>query len=461
MTVTLLRVTLAIPGPWAVGGVTDWRADADLPVLARVDDAGRSAYLPATSLVGGLRAHLRDQRGLAFTEAWLGPEPAEDDAPRVRSPLRVLGVQLADPGTLTTAATTAIDPRRRAATPNTLRTAERVESSGPTVATMYARVDDEVPRELLDLLRSWAPYVGRGRSVGLGKAEVTSAEALTLHLDDLDDLLWWLTRRDEWLTGHDAGMADRLTRGDLHDDVPSLPAVEYRFRLTERLAVGADGLDDPEPVAGRRKPKPRSVRTSASKPIVPGTSWKGLFRHRCNVILAAVGCDERTATSLVTSLFGSAPAEEAGFRGLLRFEDSPLTLPGGEPAVVERKHVAIDRFTGGALNGGHFAVNAVDRGTEMTCRIEAAAPLPDDTLATVLALLDAVARDLHDGIIGVGGLTTRGYGTVESADPSHPPALRVDATAIPSAAMTLHDVLHVPAPDPTAPLRPTHQGSDA
>lgn len=439
MTVTLLRITLSLNGPWAVGAMNDWRADADLPIVARLDGSRRSPHLPATSLVGSLRAHLTACHGHEFAETWLGPEPSISGGPRLRSPLRFLGVLMGSPGAIDTATTTAIDPVRRAAAGNTLRTAERVDNAGTTSATMYARADTEVPQEVLDALRCWRPYVGRGRSVGLGAAEVVRVEALQLNMRDRGDLTWWFTRRAEWLSGGEAAVADRVLEGRLADDVnPSsaLTEIEYRFRLRERLAVGSGDVDEPDHRPGHRQPRPRAVRTSIGRPVVPGTSWKGIFRHRCQHILVAIGCDAATVDAMISALFGSPRTLSPGFRGLLRFSDSFLTNEDG--TIVERKHVAIDRFTGGALKGGHFSVNAVQRGAEVTCRIESDTQLPQ----AVRSLIDAVACDLHEGLIGVGGLTTRGYGTVEMADPSQVPALRVDRASIESATALVHHALH-------------------
>lgn len=409
---SLIRIGLRLDGPWAVGSINDWRSGAALPVLADPRAGRRSAYLPATSLAGSLREHLGSE-----AEKWLGPEPAEEKAPRVRSPLRFLGVLLLGDNMIAEATTTAIDGRRRAALAGSLRTAERIESpSVSTTARVCAMIDRAVNVADLDQLQTWSPFVGRGRSVGLGAAHVQEVEAVVLDLEG-EDLAWWLTRRDEWFGGQRAGMHDSRilnpakARGEQATCAPPAGAsLTFAFRAAERVAVGAEGHEELILRSGKRSPKPRAVRVSAGRPVVPGTAWKGIFRHRCEHILRAVNCPDEQARAIIEGLFGSSPGTEHGQRGMLRFSDGYLTAPDGStPApVAERKHVAIDRFTGGALGGGHFAVRAVERGSLVTCRIDTDQELPQP----LADLLRWVAYDIHDGLVGVGGLTSRGYGTL-------------------------------------------------
>jgi CRISPR/Cas system CSM-associated protein Csm3 (group 7 of RAMP superfamily) len=148
-------------------------------------------------------------------------------------------------------------------------------------------------------------------------------------------------------------------------------------------------------------------------PLVPGTSWKGLFRARAGFILRTLhgeeaACTDQTGcgTCLLCDLFGSARA-----RGRLAFPDSPVTN-----AVTEKRtHVAIDRVTGGARDKLLFSREVVTRGT-LTLRVLPLAPLQP----WHRPLLAHIVRDLHDGLIGVGGGTQRGSGTLTLTSP--PPA---------------------------------------
>lgn len=52
-------------------------------------------------------------------------------------------------------------------------------------------------------------------------------------------------------------------------------------------------------------------------------------------------------------------------------------------------------------------------------------------------LLRWVAKDLHDGLIGIGGLTTRGYGTVRLRSEKSLPTQNVDLDALATAVKQL------------------------
>lgn len=72
--------------------------------------------------------------------------------------------------------------------------------------------------------------------------------------------------------------------------------------------------------------------------------------------------------------------------------------------------MAIDRSTGGAAAKKLWVVDAYD-GDELTLRIESRDPLPEHAKA----LLDHVVWDIHDGLVGVGSGSNRGYGTLQAA----------------------------------------------
>ena len=161
---------------------------------------------------------------------------------------------------------------------------------------------------------------------------------------------------------------------------------------------------------------------------VPGSSWRGLFRARAEFILRSCGIDacrssDRTCGQCPTcGLFGWAPApddppERQGATGLVRFHDSVVS---GER--LDYNHAPIDRFTGGAAEAKLFERGSWRPGATLTLTVEQVStrrPVP----GWARHLLALVARDLHDGLVGVGNSTTRGYGTVALTDPGALPAV--------------------------------------
>jgi CRISPR/Cas system CSM-associated protein Csm3 (group 7 of RAMP superfamily) len=105
-------------------------------------------------------------------------------------------------------------------------------------------------------------------------------------------------------------------------------------------------------------------------------------------------------------LFGSATK-----RGRLAFRDSTIT--GSQRQT--RNHVAIDRISGGARDKLLFTDEVVVAG-RISLTITCLGPVAE----WQRNLLLHVVRDIHDGLIGVGGGAQRGQGTLRLADASHP-----------------------------------------
>lgn len=96
---------------------------------------------------------------------------------------------------------------------------------------------------------------------------------------------------------------------------------------------------------------------------------------------------------------------------MLGFSDSVVE----KPRIVNRTHVAIDRFTGGVKDGALFSTRVLDRDQRITLCIRWES---GDFPNVVATLLRHVMWDLHEGMISVGGMGSRGYGWVRFATDS-------------------------------------------
>ncbi len=417
---TLIRVDIHIDQEWAVGAAPDlwFRPDEGrvaeeeravrLPVQR--DPAGRY-QLPATSLIGGLRQHL----GVDAVR-WLGADVGGDTIP---SQLRCLAATLhpaaPDDGALEarTLTTTRIDPSRRAAHAGALR---REEVLPPALVTWWLEWDhrdgDLRLPGLMKKLRTWRPIIGRRRAAGRGRAHVVAVWHRTVDLTTGDGLTWWLGERPalRW-TSRKGLPSPQWTREEGTSPDAGLPVLTWTFWVEDALHLGGAGKDG-------------NVAFTGGK--VPSTSWRGVFRHRVAHIVRVSTDDadekvvERRVEETLARLFGSArergSSDAAGHRGQLRFGDS--TVQG---ARQRRTHVAIDRISGGTVVG--YAEDPKDDRGGLLFDVEYFGPgatlkltIYDDSgrgiSADDRALLQAVVRDLDDGIIGMGGMTSRGYGTL-------------------------------------------------
>lgn len=393
MRVTLIRCTIHINGRWAVAGIAGAHDEVDLPVMRDPRTPGRS-FLPGSSLAGSLRDRLETD----LAETWLGPDigaygatlPKGQPAKLWAGRLTILGTRPID-AKVAARGVTAVDRERGAALPGALRTEESVEGGLVTLLMEHEGVADD---HLLDRLASWRPLIGRSRTTGLGDGTVTRVEAVTVDLaTSVDHLTWWLRERTAYLLGTvdpPAGASVETREGSRADRLRPVA-----LTVVEPLHIGV--LDN----AGEGRVQP-TLHSHDGVPFVPGSSWKGVFRHRVAFILDAVGASAEQRVDITEALFGGPRAG----RGLLTFADSPIEASKTET----RTHVAIDRFTGGARDGSLFTLESVPRGSRLELRLGGASH------PAVGNLVNHVLRDLTEGLIGIGGHGSRGYGWVACLD---------------------------------------------
>lgn len=402
------------------GGVTVPGGPDQPQVVLDTGTDGR-AQLPGTSLAGALREMVRGQRGGDVADDWFGRVvPGTDEEARA-SRVWVLGGRRLDDADNRVLSSTRIDRARGAAADNTLRT-EEVLPAGSRFE-VFLRWDDATGGEVGDLaglVAGWRPLIGRGVSRGRGRCVVESVRHGTLRLDDPGDLLLWLTL-------HGPGLAREVLRSRgvtlepaaLSDD--GVPPADLLFRvpvtITGPWRIGTG--DKPE--RGSREKLPLLRAWAGGPPVVPGTAVKGLLRSRAEFILRSVGmapppCEAGACGSCWTcEVFGhGGGADEdspaVGRRAAVRFADAVV----GSPVPAERTHIAIDRFTGGVLDGALYTTEVLEGGTfaiEATLLPGEAGGRRREEIAAVLRL---VLEDLNDGIIGMGGGTARGYGSVRA-----------------------------------------------
>lgn len=416
--VTLITATLELRSP---GGVTSPEQEnppkgVQLP-LARHPFRPDEVCLPASSLAGSLRAHLTDVLGDRVT-ALMGDPPdttkdrraAGSSAGRSPSAVRFCGTRV-DHARVARQRGTAIDRHRAAAGTNTLRVSE-VLLPGSRI-TAFLRLDrPDLAGELLAALASWAPALGRGRTSGHGRTRLVSLRQR--HID-----LRTAVGRRAWLTEGGPDMFD-----DEHTEpVPITPPPDPEPLLVLGWQV-VDGLRVGTGVKERRSGVGAQIavlaRDHAGVPYLPGSTWKGVLRSRCEFILRSLGAPacrpgpDPCGRCLICTGFGFTGSDEqaSSRRGVLVFSDS--AVDGAEVEV--RTHAPQDRVFGGVRDSLLFTEEVVSTG-RLTLTVHAAGPNP--VPAPLVALLTLACHDIHHGRLGVGSATTRGLGTLRVAgDPT-------------------------------------------
>lgn len=393
MKITAIKVTIRTEANWAVGATDAAVSDVDRELL--VDREGHP-WIPASSLAGSLRAHLAAH---GADERLMGSRPPRDRRtrdPLMPSALSVLGTQLRanskHPRPLRTnvVASTAIDPVRQAAHPRSLRSSRVVDE--PASIEVYLMYAGELPDADRSLLESWRPSVGRDRTRGGGTAKLHAIAYRRYDLDNHDDLHAWLS----------APGPGRF-RDAKEQPIPRQPdptVLSATFEIVDAVHIGT----------GTTRKRAADYRARSGMPLIPGSTWKGIFRSRAGYILrtrfgADIACCQQDgcATCLLCDLFGSTAR-----RGRLAFADSPIH--DAKPAI--QPHVAIDRVSGGSRDKLLFSQHVVGGG-KLTLQVRALG-----TVSPWERLLQLhVIRDIDDGLLGVGGGAMRGHGTLRLVQP--------------------------------------------
>ncbi len=141
---------------------------------------------------------------------------------------------------------------------------------------------------------------------------------------------------------------------------------------------------------------------------LPGSSFRGAVRHRCYEI-AEIKYGKEKANNLLKSIFGYIPDKDsekdsAGAAGKICCSEIYF-----ENVSTKRvQHVAIDRFTGGALDGALFDEAPIwNSNLKFKVNITAAELTPLENELLCHSLLD-----LLSGRLPIGGGTNRGNGVV-------------------------------------------------
>lgn len=413
--VSLFAFTLRFtePGGVTVPGKADRNAAAERDRAHVLIDSGpHGAHLPGPSLAGALRAMITREwpsRADDLFGSLLPAGTSAGDVDAVPSRIRVLGSRRLDSGS-EFRSSTKISRHRAAAEASTLRT-EEVLPAG-TRFEVFLRWDGASAAEAAGfaaLLAAWRPFIGRGVSRGRGACETENVRYGALDLDKPADLLRWLT-----LSG--PGLVDAVAGPPL----PATPAAgpEPVLRVTAEISGPFRIGYGHKPLAGSREPV-RLLRGADGRPLVPGAGVKGLLRSRAEFILRSVGiraCEDQRCGSgdpcWACRVFGRGggrdeSADSVGARALLRIPDAVIA----DFAERVRTHVAIDRFTGGALPEALYTMQVLEAG-HFELRVDPIAEISGGLLEEIRAVLRLVLDDLADGIIGLGAGVARGYGTI-------------------------------------------------
>lgn len=264
--------------------------------------------------------------------------------------------------------------------------------------------------------------IGSGTRCGFGEIEVVEMQMAKLDLSKPEDLELYLEKLSDLSKDWNGWQRDE----NIEKETLSTDWVEYKLSLQpEDFFLFGSGFGDHEvdmtPVKARKVVwEDCEGRLSDKMVLIPATSVKGALSHRvafhwnklngyyAGNSEAKVGKDNFA----VKTLFGSEGEKdgEGQLRGNVIFSDII------EKRSVEDKilnHVAIDRFTGGAMEGALFSekttyVREKDKPFEMTLLVRK--EVLDKKDKKVEQALEAALQDICKGMLPLGGGVNRGNG---------------------------------------------------
>lgn len=251
-----------------------------------------------------------------------------------------------------------------------------------------------------------------GKTVsGYGKVVCTYAEVKELNLKNKDDLETYLNLSDSPVFADNEGHSVELLKVD---DFTSKDGSLYTGKLVLPLVsngpilVGGTNSKDSEvdmvclmtPILDDKK------KDYIYKYTISGSSLRGVIRHRVFDILKALDKDNESSDEL-NGIFGSVSGKN-GSAGHIKCSDIYLAVDKAQHV----QHVAIDRFTGGAIDGALFDEAPVwESGLLLKTEIEFT-----DLTALQTAVLMHALLDICTGDAPIGGGTNRGNGVVRIKD---------------------------------------------
>ncbi len=452
----LARIVLEAETPLAVGsGEKDIRTDA----LVATDSNGLP-YIPATSIAGVIRSMLIDTNtlfGYQDGDKGRGSEIIFTEAKVINSKGCVVdGMnQLAidsDPllqhyQLLPVRQHVRLDDKGTSANAGLFN--EQVVFAGTRFCFEIEMVSDgknfkEFETVLINLFDE-SFRIGGGTRSGFGKIKVVSVQIKDLNLTTEDDLNLYLTKT----SALDSNFWVNLP--NLNADLSKQKAQRmgfsgYELTLTpESFFLFGSGFGDDEvdqiPVKAKcvKWDKEGNGKMQENLVLIPGSSVKGAIAHRVAYHwnrMNGVYADDLTAEGLANAtgknnmavriLFGSeGNNKDLGIsRGNVIFSD---IIRKALPDKIFN-HVAIDRFTGGAIEGALFNEKATYGGgqtyqtmimldrlcAERACRKELGKDAREEDvkklLKKVVSAFEATIDDLCNGMLPLGGRVNKGYG---------------------------------------------------
>jgi len=406
--------TLINSAPLKISSGEGSQTDSDL-----ILDGKGLPYIPGTSWTGAIRDHFSDnfsQIDAELKEIIFGTERDKPGQTVYQSALITYDLPIQHAPKMEIRTSTSINHTTGTAEDKSLHDFE-ILAAGNMFDFGFELVIREAYREraedllrfvktLIHQLQQGRISVGGKTGIGFGKLELSPVKWKVLEFPR--DAEWWLTGDRK----PDVALVFELK--DCFEASHNDAVLRGRFYLNDSLMVKQQYSGDDENIDSQQM-------RSAGKNIIPGSSIRGVFRHRARKILNTLGVANRV--ELENDLFGMVDTggqpqdqdsdrfdkSEVAIRGKLTV--SECVIQGG--VLEKQSRIRLDQFTGGVMNGALFSELPLwsDGNTYIELYLRVANPD-----LSQIGLLLLVIKDLWMGELALGGGASIGRGKFTGTD---------------------------------------------
>lgn len=399
-------LTLQTPAHFGNGDGSD---TTDMPLL--IDVAAGVPLLTGASIAGALRACLvaagaKEQDIVAL----FGETKQSDEG--VQSALIVedafgenFDIEVRDGVTLNAKSRTAQDGTLfnletwRAGTSFTLRfqivVGQNKRNTTPDEAALLKTL-----RDALAGFNNGAITLGARKQRGYGRVQLTHVRSKTFDLCSVDGLI-------DWIQHGNAPLAENEMAFTLGNGLGAGFSIKATFALDGSLLIRGPGSD------AKVQPDMAQLHTydpesKSRQPVVTGTSLAGALRARAlRIARLLANNDDGIADPFVDQMFG-----KTSHASHVRVEEN---LVKGAVTNLVQSRVAIDRFTGGALESALFDEQPAFGKGDTKVQVNVSLRKHDDMVAEAGMLL-LLLKDLWTGDLPIGGEISVGRGRLKGIE---------------------------------------------
>lgn len=294
---------------------------------------------------------------------------------------------------------------------------EVIEPSAKFITYIEQDIDRDLSIDIGQLIiskwKSAGLSFGAKTMRGLGRTSIEAVRRCEFNLEDNGSRTDWI---DFDMYGReDSNWVDFSVSGKEINEGKFLLSeqgkrISIELELKQKNSSGISIRQYTTDVSDGKKAMPDYVQLTSNidgeaKPVIPGTSWAGAFKHHMEQLLMSDGITKKEAEDETKKWFGSTSK-----RSSISFSESKIN--DSKPMVISRN--AIDRFSGGTADGALYTEKYYYGGkTKLTISV----PCISDNDKLLRSLVASVF-DLHFGFMATGGLSSVGRGLFDITDAS-------------------------------------------